>query len=45
MSIPFKIAEKLPEATREIERKERGIIDMFSAPDFDPAAFTGEVKH
>jgi regulator of RNase E activity RraA len=45
ISIPFEIAEKLPDAVREVEHKERGIIDMFSAPDFDPKAFTGETEH
>lgn len=45
ISIPFEIADRLPDAVRKVEGSERGIIDMFSAADFDPAAFTGEVKH
>ncbi len=44
-SIPFEIADRLPDAVREFERKERGIIEMFSAPDFDPTKFTDDVKH
>lgn len=43
--IPIDIAERLPEAVRRVNQQERGVIDMFSAPDFDPKAFTGEVKH
>lgn len=45
VQIPFEIAEKLAQATRKFERRERGIIDMFSAPDFDPAKSTGPVEH
>jgi regulator of RNase E activity RraA len=45
ISIPFEIAEQVPEAVRRVEQQERGVIDMFSTPDFDAAAFTGEVKH
>jgi regulator of RNase E activity RraA len=45
VSVPFEIAEKLPDAVRVIETQERGVIDMFSGPDFDPKAFTGEAKH
>jgi regulator of RNase E activity RraA len=45
ISIPLEIASELPEAVRRFEQAERGIIDMFGAPDFDPAKFTGDVKH
>ena len=44
-SIPPEIADKLADATREFESKERGVIEMFSAPDFDPTKFVGDVKH
>jgi regulator of RNase E activity RraA len=45
ISIPFEIAERLPEAVRNVEKSERGVIDMFGAPDFKPEDFVGEIKH
>jgi regulator of RNase E activity RraA len=45
ISIPLAIAEELPGAVRKVEEGERGVIDMFSAPDFDPHALIGDVKH
>ncbi|HYZ92559.1 MAG TPA: RraA family protein [Actinomycetota bacterium] len=43
--IPFEIAEKLPEAVRDVEHKEQGVINLFSAPDFDASKFIGDVTH
>ena len=45
IAIPFEIAERLPEAVRNVEKSERGVIDMFAAPDFSPEDFVGDVKH
>ncbi len=45
ISIPVEIADKVPKAVRGVEKSERGVIDLFSAPDFDPDKFIRDVKH
>ena len=44
-SIPLEIAAALPEAIRNLERKEQGVIAMFRGPDFDPKTFIGDATH
>lgn len=45
ISVPFEIADRLPEAVRTVERNEKGVIAMFSDPGFDPSKFTDTVGH
>jgi regulator of RNase E activity RraA len=45
VSIPAEIAARVPEAVREVERAEHGIIEMFSSPTFAPEDFIGDVRH
>jgi regulator of RNase E activity RraA len=40
-SVPFEIAEQLPEAIRKLEARERDVIAMFGGPDFKPESFIG----
>jgi regulator of RNase E activity RraA len=44
-SVPFEIAEALPDAIRTLEAKERDVIAMFRGPDFKPESFIGNVTH
>jgi regulator of RNase E activity RraA len=39
ITIPHEIADKVAEAAREVERNERGIINFFRSPDFNPDQF------
>lgn len=41
VSIPPQIAAALPAAVREVERKERGVIELFSSPEFSPESMLG----
>jgi regulator of RNase E activity RraA len=45
VAIPPQVAGELPDAIRKHEADERNVINMFRGPDFDPARFTGDVKH
>ncbi len=48
IAIPPEIAAQLPDAIRQLEAREKGVIEMFRAPDFSPESFAGtgdDVKH
>jgi 4-hydroxy-4-methyl-2-oxoglutarate aldolase len=44
-NVPLDIAEKLPDAIRTLEARERDVIAMFRGPDFKPESFIGDVTH
>lgn len=44
LSIPLDIADRLPEAIRNLEAAERSVIDMFRGDDFDPHKFIGQPR-
>ncbi len=50
ISVPHDVAERLPAAIRDLEQKEKGVISMFRAEDFDAERFAGvaeptEIQH
>lgn len=45
LHVPDAIAPALPAAIEEVEARERGVIEMFRAPDFDARRFVGDVGH
>jgi len=41
-SVPLDIAERLPDAIRTLEARERNVIAAFRGPDFKPESFIGD---